>query len=110
MSRAPPAVLDECPLSRAFDLFLHENLRHLPVVNGDSKVVGIITRHDLVDVQHHPAQYERYAKERHLDMSVLLAQADAANKNFLVKKETEHQEYSPRGRTRSDEVSPRAAR
>jgi CBS domain-containing protein len=81
MSRAPFMVNEESPLSRAFELFRKENLRHLPVTNEKSQVVGMITRHDLVDVQHHGAQYEHQSRQKHVDASALIKKATEADLN-----------------------------
>jgi chloride channel 7 len=75
MSRAPYIVNEESPLSRAFELFRKENLRHLPVVNDKSQVTGMITRHDLVDVQHHGDRYEHQSRTKHMDSSALIKKA-----------------------------------
>ena len=48
MSRAPPSVPDECPVSRAFMLFQHESLPHLPVVNFNGKVLLRFTAFNAV--------------------------------------------------------------
>jgi chloride channel 7 len=81
MSRAPFMVNDESPLSRAFELFRKENLRHLPVVNNESRVVGMITRHDLVDVQHHGSRYEHQSRQKHMDAQALIKKATEAELN-----------------------------
>jgi CBS domain-containing protein len=81
MSRAPFMVNDESPLSRAFELFRKENLRHLPVVNNKNIVVGMITRHDLVDVQHHGSKYEHQSREKHMDATALIKKATEAEMN-----------------------------
>jgi chloride channel 7 len=67
MSRGPPSVISENPVARAFDVFRNDDLRHLPVVDEEGRVVGMMTRHDLVDVQHHGANFEHLARERHMD-------------------------------------------
>ncbi|QDZ21651.1 chloride channel protein [Chloropicon primus] len=47
MNMAPLSVRRECSASRAHSLFTAMGLRHLCVVNGENKVVGVITRKDL---------------------------------------------------------------
>merc|ERR1712146_239153 len=75
MSRAPMCVLDEAPVSRAFEIFATSQLRHLPVVNMANHCVGMISRHDLVDAQLHEAKYEHKARQKHVDAHILRSQA-----------------------------------
>jgi chloride channel 7 len=79
MSRAPFHTNDESPVSRAFDLFRKENLRHLPVVNDRGRVVGMITRSDLVDVQHHGNQYEHHGRLKRVNVDDLKKKANEAD-------------------------------
>ena len=54
MVRSPHVVYDDCPVSRAYRLFVTMGLRHLVVVDHrDNGVVGILTRKDLVACSHH---------------------------------------------------------
>jgi len=47
MNRKAYSVPDDCPLSRAYDLFTSMGLRHLPVLNDTNSVVGIISRYNF---------------------------------------------------------------
>eukprot|EP00850_Spirogloea_muscicola_P018736 SM000175S03283 [mRNA] locus=s175:20960:28350:- [translate_table: standard] len=47
MNHAPLAVRKECSAHRAYVIFRNLGLRHLPVVDSEGRVVGIITRKDL---------------------------------------------------------------
>eukprot|EP00300_Choanocystis_sp_HF-7_P030792 c39749_g1_i1.p1 GENE.c39749_g1_i1~~c39749_g1_i1.p1 ORF type:complete len:257 (+),score=57.30 c39749_g1_i1:2-772(+) len=51
MNAGPHVVTPDCPLSRAFLLFCAMGLRHLVVVDGHHKVVGVITRKDLLAME-----------------------------------------------------------
>ena len=45
---APLAVHAECSAWRAAGYFINAGLRHLPVVDSHNRVVGVLTRRDLV--------------------------------------------------------------
>jgi len=47
MNPCPLTVMEGCPLPRVIQLFCSMGLRHLPVVDANSQVVGMITRKDL---------------------------------------------------------------
>jgi len=48
MVRSPYVVYADCPLSRAYRLFVTMGLRHLVVVSHeDNSVAGVVTRADL---------------------------------------------------------------
>ena len=49
MNRAAFTVLTDCPLSRAYDLFVSMGLSHLPVVGRRGQVVGLISRQCLLE-------------------------------------------------------------
>lgn len=49
MDPAPTMIKRETSLQRCYDLFRTMGLRHLPVVDGELKVVGIITRTNLTE-------------------------------------------------------------
>lgn len=49
MNPTPYAVQAATPLTKVVELFCGMGLRHLPVVNIDSQVVGIITRQDIYE-------------------------------------------------------------
>ena len=48
MKIAPLAVHAECSAWRAAGYFINAGLRHLPVVDSHNRVVGVLTRRDLV--------------------------------------------------------------
>eukprot|EP00850_Spirogloea_muscicola_P007472 SM000038S14285 [mRNA] locus=s38:72646:80165:+ [translate_table: standard] len=61
MNHAPLAVRKECSAQRAYVIFRNLGLRHLPVVDSEGRVVGIITRKDLAVAAkkaHGPPQME----------------------------------------------------
>jgi chloride channel 7 len=86
MSRAPLSLSDECPVSLAFDLFRHENLRHLPIVDHDARVVGVLTRKDFVDVQHHAAEYDHLGRQRHYDTHSVRRAAVRADQHATLRR------------------------
>lgn len=43
------SIDSEVELHQAIDLSLEKNIRHLPVVNADNKLVGILTQTDMID-------------------------------------------------------------
>lgn len=47
MSSAPVTVHKDDNYDVAFEIMDRKNLHHLPVVNGENQVVGIVTRRDL---------------------------------------------------------------
>ena len=51
MDRSQVTVTDKFSYVDAFRLFQTQGFRHLPVVNEDFNVVGIITRHDLLSLK-----------------------------------------------------------
>lgn len=51
MDKSQIVVHDKFSFTEAYKLFVTQSLRHLPIVNEDYNVVGMITRHDLL--QHH---------------------------------------------------------
>ena len=55
MVRSPYVVYADCPLSRAYRLFVTMGLRHLVVTDELNQVTGIITRSDLI---HHQDELE----------------------------------------------------
>ena len=58
MSPSPTAMRGDTLVSRVFDAFRVLGLRHVVVLSDSGSVLGIITRHDLVDVQNHPDNYK----------------------------------------------------
>jgi len=53
MNICPTLVAPGCPVARAWRIFQAVGLRHLVVADDDSCVVGMVTRHDLMDAHHH---------------------------------------------------------
>ena len=47
MSKSPVTVRDDADYSTAFDIMETRNMHHLPVVDAQDTVVGILTRRDL---------------------------------------------------------------
>jgi len=47
MSRAPITIRDDTNYWKAFEIMQEKDLHHIPVVNENNKVVGILTRRDL---------------------------------------------------------------
>jgi len=47
MSRAPITIRDDTDYWKAFEIMQKKDLHHIPVVNENNKVVGILTRRDL---------------------------------------------------------------
>lgn len=83
MNQGPHVVLESCPLSRAYSLFITVGLRHLVVIDGDGSVKGMITRKDLFDIQNYRPVPRRYTGHRlttdlipHSVSSVLLNEND----------------------------------
>jgi CBS domain-containing protein len=48
MNPAPIMVTGKCPIARCYTLFRGMGIRHLPVVDDDHSVIGIITRKELM--------------------------------------------------------------
>ena len=71
--RSPYVVNEFLPLQRVFRLFQTMGLRHLPVTDEHSCVVGIITRRDLLDIDR--ASAELLASRRREESRKRLAQA-----------------------------------
>ena len=51
MNPVPFSVRETSPLTRVFLLFRTMGLRHLPVIDIDNKILGIITRENLVHLE-----------------------------------------------------------
>jgi len=47
MSHAPITIRDDTVYWEAFDIMREKDLHHIPVVDGNDAVVGILTRRDL---------------------------------------------------------------
>jgi len=58
-------------ISRVHELFRHLGLRHLTIVNSSNQVVGLVTRDQLHDLEHHPT-------DPHPDAEVLLHESQIA--------------------------------
>jgi acetoin utilization protein AcuB len=53
MSNAPITIRDDTVYWEAFDTMREKDLHHIPVINEDNAVVGILTRRDLqIAAQH----------------------------------------------------------
>jgi len=53
MSHAPITLRDDTVYWEAFDIMREKNLHHIPVINKNDAVIGIITRRDLqISSQH----------------------------------------------------------
>ncbi|MGC9210393.1 MAG: CBS domain-containing protein [Acidilobus sp.] len=50
MTRSPVVIKSSEPLSRAVELMAERNIRHLPVVDENNRVIGILTARDVVDL------------------------------------------------------------
>lgn len=54
MSHAPVTIRDDTAYWKAFDIMQEKNLHHIPVVNENNAVVGILARRDLqIAAQHY---------------------------------------------------------
>ncbi|XP_033097754.1 chloride transport protein 6-like isoform X2 [Anneissia japonica] len=49
MTSCPYTILPESPVTKVFQLFRTMGLRHLPVVNSNGEILGMITRHNLTE-------------------------------------------------------------
>ena len=47
MSHAPITLRDDTDYWKAFEIMQEKDLHHIPVINENEKVVGILTRRDL---------------------------------------------------------------
>lgn len=55
MSNSPVTIRTEIDYREAFEIMYESNLHHLPVVDADGKVVGIVTQRDLqIGARHFP--------------------------------------------------------
>ncbi len=50
MTRSPVTIRADEPISKAIELMTEKNVRHLPVVDDNGRVVGIITTRDVTDL------------------------------------------------------------
>jgi len=50
MTKNPVTVKSTEPLSKAIELMAEKKVRHLPVVDSEGRLVGIITSRDVVDL------------------------------------------------------------
>ncbi len=50
MTRSPVTIKASEPLSKALELMSERRIRHLPVVDDNGRVVGIITARDIVNI------------------------------------------------------------
>lgn len=58
MTRNPISIEPEAPLGTAVDVMVHRKIRHLPVVDAQGAIVGIITDRDLRSAALAPALEE----------------------------------------------------
>lgn len=63
MNCACYSILESCPLSRAYKLFRDMGLRHLPVLDTQNRVVGVITRTNFAEETVHAALSTYYREE-----------------------------------------------
>ena len=59
MNQVPFCVHDSAPLPRVFRLFRTMGMRHLPVVDKNNKVVGMITRKNLTHLEERATDINR---------------------------------------------------
>mmetsp|Transcript_40539 Transcript_40539/g.63297 ORF Transcript_40539/g.63297 Transcript_40539/m.63297 type:complete len:872 (-) Transcript_40539:351-2966(-) len=72
MNSACFTVSETTPLSRAYDLFQQMSLRHLPVLDSHSRVVGMLARenltkemlHKAIATYYHPEEVHRQPQEK----------------------------------------------
>lgn len=50
MTKDPVTIRDDEPVTKAVELLSTRKIRHLPVVDREGKLVGIITARDIVDI------------------------------------------------------------
>ena len=48
MTRSPMTILEECEMEDAAHAMITNRIRHLPVVDGENKVVGMLSIRDVV--------------------------------------------------------------
>jgi len=71
MDRQPVTIRMSDTVERAFYFIKTFGLRQLPVVNADNGLVGVLARHDIFHVQHHPEKYEQQASAHVEDFCTL---------------------------------------
>ena len=55
MNQGPHVILSTAPISRAYHLFITLGLRHLPVLDVEGRIVGILTRKDMLSLERYQA-------------------------------------------------------
>lgn len=65
MTPAPVVVRVDSPVAAAADTMRARKIRHLPVVDGDGRLVGIVTDRDLRQAVFDPAIHERLGPAAH---------------------------------------------
>lgn len=50
----------EDTLQKARDIFLHRRIHHLPVIEGENRLVGLLTTWDLFKIEESPEDYGKY--------------------------------------------------
>ncbi|MES9863175.1 MAG: CBS domain-containing protein [Candidatus Thiodiazotropha sp. LLP2] len=88
MSASPVTVRSEDNYDLAFEIMEEKNMHHLPVVNQDNHVVGIVTRRDL-------QLAARYFREAPAEISEVmhtpvLTTSGSASLSSAVKQMTDH--------------------
>ncbi len=64
MNAAPVTVYETATLPRAFSLFRLMGLRHLPVIDFNNHIVGLVTRKDLVFLPPAPPKFDPFSMTR----------------------------------------------
>lgn len=65
MTPAPSVVRADAEVSAAAELMRARKIRHLPVVDGEGRLVGIVTDRDLRQIVFDPAIHERLGPATH---------------------------------------------
>ena len=70
MNPVPYSVRESSPLSRVFTLFRTMGLRHLVVVDIDNKIIGMITRVNLVHLDEKAVQLNQQIVSDEFDFTI----------------------------------------
>ncbi|MCL5942003.1 MAG: DUF190 domain-containing protein [Actinobacteria bacterium] len=64
MSRPVVTISADEPLERAVDLILKKGLKRLPVITGDQRLVGMLSRIDVLEaIAHHAPRWRRFSAQ-----------------------------------------------